>query len=105
MKKKEFIDYIIDYEYNKIGIRKPDNVIFLTAPFDLVTNLRNNRKENEGVINDVHESDIKFMKKVYDNANFVANYLSWNIIDCSNGNKMKIESEIHNEIYKLIINK
>ena len=28
--KKDFIDYISDYEYNKLGIGKPDLVIFLT---------------------------------------------------------------------------
>jgi len=101
-KKKEFINYIIDYEYNKIGIKKPDSVIFLKAPFDLVTNLREERKENEGINNDIHEKDLSFMKKVYENALFVANYLSWNIIECSDNNKMKSKEDIHNEIYKLV---
>ena len=100
--KKEFIDFIIDFEYNKIGIKRPDNVIFLTAPFDLVTNLRNDRKENEGISNDIHEKDLVFMKKVYENALFVANYLSWNIIECSENNNMKSKEDIHNEIYKLV---
>ena len=104
-KKKEFIDFVIDHEYNKIGIKKPDMVIFLSAPFDLVTNLRNNRKENEGVSNDIHEKNIDFMKKVYENALFVANYLSWNVINCSYNDKMKSKEEIHNEIYKLVLNK
>ena len=27
-----FIDYICDFEYNKLGIKKPDHVIFLHAP-------------------------------------------------------------------------
>jgi dTMP kinase len=39
--KKNFIDYVIDYEYHKIGIREPDSVIFLHAPLDLVTEIRN----------------------------------------------------------------
>ena len=28
--KKAFIDYITDFEYNKIGIKEPDKVIFCT---------------------------------------------------------------------------
>ena len=27
--KKKFIDYVIDFEYRKIGIKEPNNVIFL----------------------------------------------------------------------------
>ena len=37
--KKKFIDYVTEFEYGKIGIKEPDNVIFLHAPFDLVTKL------------------------------------------------------------------
>ena len=100
--KKKFIDYVSDFEYNKIGIKKPDNVIFLSAPFELVTKLRMDRKENEGIISDIHEDNLDFMKKVYDNALFVANYLSWNIIECSDNGQMRDVHDIHNEIYNLV---
>lgn len=96
--RKKFIDYIIDYEYNKLGIGKPDIVIFLTAPFDLVTNLRKERIENEGIQNDIHEKNIDFMRKVYDNALFVANYLNFTIIDCVKDGSFKSIEEIHKEI-------
>lgn len=100
--KKKFIDYVSDFEYNKIGIKKPDNVIFLSAPFELVTKLRMDRKENEGIISDIHEGNLNFMKKVYDNALFVANYLSWNIIECSDNGQMRDIHDIHNEIYNFV---
>ena len=100
--KKKFIDYVMDYEYNKLGIKKPDKVIFLYAPFEVINDLRNKRKNNEGVSNDIHESDINFLKKVYDNAVFISKYLSWNVIDCTSNGKMKNMDEIHNEIYKII---
>lgn len=100
--RKAYLDYISDFEYNKLGVKKPDSVIFLYAPFDLVTKIRNERKSNDGVENDIHESDIKFMKKVYDNAMFVAEYLNWDGINCSNGDNLKSIEEIHEDIYKLI---
>lgn len=99
--KKRFIDWVMDFEYSKIGIKKPDMVIFLTAPFDIVNELRLSREDNEGIKNDIHEKDISFMKKVYDNALFVANYLSWNIIECSDNEKMLSIEEIHNKIKNL----
>ena len=100
--KKKFLDYVTDFEYKKIGIKEPDNVIFLYAPFELVTKLRNNRKENDGVENDVHESDLEFMKKVYNSAMFVANYLNWDKIECNCGDQMRSIEDIHEEIYKLV---
>lgn len=101
-KKKKFIDYVLNYEYNEIGIKEPDQVIFLTAPFDTVTSLRTKRKDNDGIINDIHEQDLNFMKKVYDNAQFIANYLKWDIIECSKDNQMLPINEIHEKIYACI---
>ena len=100
--RKEFLDYVCDYEYNKLGIQKPDSVIFLYAPFDMVTEMRNNRIENDGIVNDLHERDIKFLKDAYDNAMFVAEYLSWDMIKCNDGDRLRSREEIHEEIYNLV---
>ena len=100
--KKKFIDFIIDYEYNKLDIKEPDSVIFLHAPFDLVTEMRNARKQNEGINNDIHESNLDFMKKVYESAMFVADYLSWNKVQCNNGDTMRAIDDIHEEVYSLV---
>ena len=103
--KKKFIDYVTDFEYEKLGIKKPDSVIFLSAPFEVVNEMRRKRKleKGEAVEGDIHENNLEFLKKVYDSAIFVAKYLNWDIIDCSDGNKMKSPEEIHEEIMKLIL--
>ena len=100
--KKSFIDYVSDLEYNKLGSKEPDSVIFLHAPFDLVTEMRMSRKENDGVVNDIHERDFEFMKRVYESAMFVADYLSWDMVKCNNGNKMRSIDDIHKDVYKLV---
>lgn len=102
IEKNKFIDYVIDYEYNKLGIGIPDQVIFLTASFDAVTNLRLNREYNDGIVNDIHESDYEFMKKVYDNALYVAKYLNWDIITCDINDIMLSKEEIHSKVYKMV---
>lgn len=99
--RKKFIDYVIDFEYNKLGIKKPDVTIFLYASFDLVTKMRDDRCENEGISNDIHERDIEFMKKVYDNAIFIANYLNWHKIQCDENGSMRSIESIHQDICKL----
>ncbi len=100
--KKAFVDYVYDYEFNKLQIQKPDQIIFLEAPFEVVTNLREKRKANEGIENDIHERDLEFMRKVYDNAIFLADYLDWNIIHCCEEEQMKTIESIHKEVYQLV---
>ena len=96
--KKAFINYVTDYEYNKLGIKKPDKVIFLTADFDLVSSMRSKRKNNDGVKNDVYERDSKLMKKIYDNAMFVSDYLDFDIVKCDLNGSLRSIEDIHNEI-------
>ena len=100
--KKRFIDYVTDFEYHKIGIKEPDNVIFLHASFDLVTEIRNARMQNDGIINDIHERDLLFMRKVYNSAMFIADFLSWDKIKCDDGNKMRDIDDIHEDVYRLV---
>lgn len=103
--KKAFLDYVIDFEYNKLGIQQPDIVIFLHAPLDLVNKMRQARTENEGnITNDIHEHNLDFLQKVYDNSMFVADYLGWTMINCAtkDGHRMRSIDSIHKEIYDKI---
>lgn len=100
--KRQFVDYVCDFEYNKLGIPKPDLVIFLSAPFDLITEIRGKRTNNEGISNDIHERDMEFMRRVYDNARYVSSYLGFEPVECSYGDKMRSIEEIHEDVYKLV---
>jgi len=100
--KAKFIDYVCDFEYNKLGIKKPDNVIFLDAPFHLIMKLKNDRLENDGVDNDVYERDKELMFKVYVSSQYVSTYLSFDKINCVNGYNFKTKEEIHEEIYNKV---
>ena len=99
--RKKFINYVIDFEYKKLGIEEPDLVIFLDAPFDLVSDMRKKRKQNEGIKDDIYEKDISLMKKIYENAIFVAEYLNFSKVSCNNGNEMRSINDIHDDIYRL----
>lgn len=102
--KNKFLDYVYDFEYHKLGIHEPDIVFFLTAPFDLITKLREQRTENAGIKNDVHERDRELLRKVNENALYVANYFHWQIINCSTPDHNNIRSieDIHQDIYQVL---
>lgn len=100
--RENFINYIYDYEYHKLGIPEPDLVIFLYAPFEFVRSLKNKRKNNDGIDNDIHERDMAFMKSVYDTSVSIADRYNWNYINCVSDNQMRTVEDIHEEIYKLV---
>ena len=100
--KLQFAEDICNYEYQKLLIAKPDLVIFLNAPFDLVTETRNKRNQNKASIKDIHEKDIDYLRKVYENAIFMSKYFGWDTINCDSNSKMRSIEDIHNDIYKLV---
>lgn len=100
--KNKFINYVIKYEYEENKIKKPDLVIFLKAPYNLVKKLKNNRIDNEGIVNDVYEKDDILMEDIYNNAIYISNYLNWNIVDCSDDDTFKDKDTISEEVYRLV---
>lgn len=100
--KKKFIDYIIDYEYNKLGVKEPDKVIFLHVPFNFVEDMLRKRTENPGVEKDIHESNIEFLRKVYDSSIFAADYLNWEVVNGTKNDCLRTREDIHEEVYTLV---
>ncbi len=101
--RSKVIKYLADFEYHKLLIKEPDLVIFLTMPFELANELRHKRQTNDGIINDIHESNLEFMKKVYDNSHFVADYFGFEKIECNHENNIRSIEDIHEEVYKKCI--
>ena len=100
-KEEEFLDYITDYEYNKLGLRKPDLVIFLKLDKSFTSTLRKNR-DNEGVEGDINESDNTFLDKVYDNSLYVADKYNFKVIECSSDGKLRSIDDISKEVYDIV---
>lgn len=97
--KEDFLDYVSDFEYNKLGLKRPDLVIFLKLDKDDVNTLRENR-DNES--KDVNEKDLNFLDKVYDNSLYVASKYSFKIIECSKDGKLRSIDDINEEIYSIV---
>ena len=100
--KKRFFDWTMDFEYNKLGIKEPDEVFFLHMPFEYQRKLWLNRKTNDGIFKDILESDTIYMRQVYENSVILAKYLNWNIIECIDGENIRSVDDIHQEIYSKV---
>lgn len=106
--KKERMDYINwlhDLEYKKLGLPTPNQVFFLDVPVNITTGLMKDRanKINGSSKKDIHESNVEYLKKCYEFSCQLADYLNWKVIHCSSdGKSMRTIEDIHEEIYKEI---
>ena len=90
---ESFLCWLYDFEYNKIGIPKPDKVIFLDMPVEVSQKLLSKRYQGDESKKDIHENDTDYLDRCRKAAVFTAKYSNWEIIPCSeNGEARTIES-------------
>lgn len=98
----EYLEWSEDFEYNKIGIPKPDLVIFLDMPVQISQRLMTSRYNGDENKKDVHESNTDFLEKCRKSALYAAKKQGWKVVSCSDGvNPLSID-EIHRRIIDLI---
>lgn len=101
--KEDFIDYVIDFEYNKLGVKEPDAVIFLDADYDAIEAIRRKRTIDDNIEEDILESDRALLRKVYDNSHFVCERLGWTKVICDDGKGgMRDKNDIGDEVYAFV---
>lgn len=107
LKKTEWENYLnwaADYEYNKLGLPKPDAVFYLYVPVEISQKLMEKRYNGDSSKKDLHEADINFLKFCEEAARYAAERNKWNVIKCVEGGKLKSVEEIHKEIILCIKN-
>ncbi len=97
-----YLNWSEDFEYNKIGIPKPDLVIYLDMPVEISQKLMTSRYEGDEGKKDVHEVNVDFLKKCRKSALFAAEKQNWCVITCSDGNTALPIETIHKMIVEVI---
>lgn len=99
----EYLFWLEDLEYNKVGIPKPKKVIFLDMPVDVSQKLMTKRYNGDEVKKDVHESNVKYLYACREAALYAAEKLGWVVIKCSENNEPRSIDDINNDIMKELI--
>ena len=74
-----------DFEYIKLGLPRPDGVIFLSMHPDASRALLLKRYEGKIEKEDIHEADRAYLLKCYESARYVAARQGWRVLDCCCG--------------------
>jgi dTMP kinase len=100
----KYLDWLVDYEFNLYKIPQPDCVIFLDVPIDFSTKLMENRKNKFSGKSekDIHESNIDYLTKSYNNSLYIADKFNWEKINCVKENELRSIDSIHEEIYNIV---
>ena len=102
--KEEYISWLYDFEYEKLGLPKPDRVLFLDMPPEISARLNAERKNKitGEAVKDIHESDLEYLKASYDNAHFVAKHQAWRRVDCAPDNSLRTIDDIAHELLEAV---
>ncbi len=99
--KEDYLKWLLDFEFERIQLPRPDLVIFLNMPPEVSMRLMANRKNKftGEQAKDIHEKNKEYLERTYENAYALAKNYNWKIIDCTEQNRLKTIDEINNEIY------
>ncbi len=95
-----FLQWLYDLEYNKVGIPRPDKVIFLDMPIEVSQKLLSGRYKGDEAKKDIHESDTRYLEKCRKAAMFTADFSGWTIIPCAKNGEPRPINDIADDILK-----
>lgn len=98
----EYLKWLDDFEYKKLGIPAPDMVIYLKADTDVSQKLMTGRYGGDESKKDIHEGDLEYLRRSQKAAAYCADKLGWKTVECVKDGQMRSIEDIHNEIMTLI---
>ena len=97
-----YLDWLYDLEYGKLGLPKPDLVIYLDLPNQLSEQMMRRREAATGTTADIHERDDAYLRRCRENAREVAAVSGWQVIDCARDGEIRTVEDIHQEAWNLV---
>ena len=99
---KEYIDWLFETEYQKMGIPKPDAVIFLDMPYEISDRMLKKRYNGDETKKDIHERDREYIELCRKTAFFAAEHYGWITVNCANGENPRGINDISDEIVSIV---
>ena len=102
--REDFFRWLFDFECDKLGLPRPDLVLYLDMPTGrAVENLRR-RESSTHTSGDIHEVDTEYLALCRETALQAARCLGWRTISCVDAaGAVRAVEEIHEEIWTRIV--
>ena len=97
-----FFDWLYDLEYVKLGLPRPDLVIFLDVDLATSEARMHRRQLKTGKSGDIHERDTEYLQLCLDTGHRAAAHYGWRVVDFMKDGKEREVDEKHEEIYQIV---
>lgn len=97
-----FISWQSDFEYDKLGLPRPDLVIYLDVEPEVSQKLMEKRYGGDETKKDLHESNLGFLLSCRRAALYAAEKCGWKVINCCESGEIRSIASIAEEIEKAV---
>lgn len=99
-KREDFLNWLYDFEYDKLGLPRPNLVIYLDVPTDFTEKMLRHRESETHTHADIHEQDMQYLATCRRMGRAAAEHYGWTVIRCVRDGAMRSMEDIHEEIYR-----
>ena len=99
----EFLRWLYEFEYDKLGLPRPDLTIYLDVPTDFTEKMMRSREAATNTTADIHEQDLEYLATCRRMGKAAAEFYGWTVIDCVRDGTMRSIDDIHEEIYRHVM--
>ena len=100
--REEYLKWLYEFEYDKLGLPRPDLTIYLDVPTDFTEKMLRGREAATNTQADIHEQDMAYLATCRQCGREAAAYYGWKVIQCVKDGAMRTMEDIHNEIYTAV---
>ena len=96
-----YYKWLTDYEYGKLGLPKPDLVLYPDMPIAVSQELLTQRYHGNAAQKDIHEADIQYLQACREAAMYLYEQdcgQHWRVIPCCTGTTLRSVEEMHQEL-------
>ena len=96
---EEYLSWLYTLEYDRVGIPKPDLVIFLDMPNELSKKLLEKRYCGDEQKKDIHERDEQYRENCRAAAIYNVEHAGWQVIPCNEGDNVRSIEAIAKDVF------
>jgi len=99
----DFLDWLVDFEFGKMGLPAPEAVILLDVPLSISEELMAQRMgKTGGQTGDIHEGNRSFLARCHAAYQMLARRYGWECIDCAENGRLRTPAAIHDDVYDIV---
>lgn len=99
---EEYIAWTGAFEYERLGLPRPDRVVYLDMPVEVSQRLLLRRYEGQEGKKDLHERDTAYLERCGRCARYAAQALGWRVVPCAErGEPLSVE-RVHRRVLEMM---